>query len=126
MVGIRPTRRKPIKPVLRVILVAAFGAVVVLDIRSAHPSYFFLLYLPLVWGWQLWVAKRPPTVVSPAGIRRPWRRTTFLSWDEVASVAAPVPGVYFTKLTLMTGKVVVLDDIPAAKSKAVAAVGHKQ
>lgn len=36
VVGIRPTRRKPIKPVLRVILAAAFGAVVVLDIRLAQ------------------------------------------------------------------------------------------
>jgi len=126
VVGVRPRRREPIKPVLRVILTAAVCAVVVLDIVSSHPSYFLLVYLPLVLGWRLWLAKRPPTVVSPTGIRRPWRGTSFLSWEAVDFVDAPVAGVYGTKLTLRSGKVVVLDDVPAAKSSAVAALGHKQ
>lgn len=126
MVGVRPRKREPIKPVLRVILAAAICAVVVLDILSSHPSYFLLVYLPLGWGWPLWVAKRPPTVVSTTGIRRPWRRTSSLSWDEVDFVDAPVAGVYGTKLTLRSGKGVVLDDVPAAQSRDVAALGQKQ
>ena len=126
MVGVRPKRREPIKPVLRVILAAAICAVVVLDILSSHPSYFVLVYLPLGLGWSLWVAKRPPTVVSPTGIRRPGRWTSSLSWDEVDFVDAPVAGVYGTKVTLRSGKGVVLDDVPAAQSKAVAALGRKQ
>ena len=126
VVGVRPRRREPIKPVLGVILAVAVCAVVVLDIVSSHPSYFLLVYLPLVWGWRLWVAKRPPTVVSTTGIRRPWRRTSFLSWEAVDFVDAPVAGVYGTKLTLRSGKVVVLDDVPAARSRAVATLGHKQ
>lgn len=39
---------------------------------------------------------------------------------------APLAGVYGTKLTLRSGKVVVLDDVPAAESGAVAALGQKQ
>jgi len=126
VVGVRPRKREPIKPVLRVILAAAICAVVVLDILSSHPSYFLLVYLPLGWGWPLWVAKRPPTVVSTTGIRRPWRRTSSLSWDEVDFVDAPVAGVYGTNLTLRSGKGVVLDDVPAAQSRDVAALGQKQ
>lgn len=59
VVGVRPRRRAPIKPVLRVILTAAVCAVVVLDIVSSHPSYFLLVYLPLVLGWRLWLVPSP-------------------------------------------------------------------
>ena len=107
------------------LLAAAAGAVVVLNILSSHPSYFLFVYFLLFGAGQLWIAKRPPTVVSPSGIRRPWRRATFLSWEAVDFVDAPVPGVYGTKVTLKTGKVIVLDDVPATRSAAVAALGHK-
>lgn len=126
VVGVRPRRRKPVKPVVRVILAAAVCAVVVLDILSSHPSYFLLVYPALLGGSQLWMAKRPPTVISPSGMRRPWRKVRFLSWEAVDFIAAPVAGIYGTRVTLRSGKVVVLDDVPAAQSAVVAALGHKQ
>lgn len=92
VVGVRPKRRKPVKPVVRVILAAAVCAVVVLDILSSHPSYFLLVYPALLGGSQLWMAKRPPTVISPSGIRRPWRKVRFLSWQAVDFIAAPGGG----------------------------------
>jgi hypothetical protein len=32
---------------------------------------------------------RPPTVVDQSGIRRPWRRRSFIAWTDVETVAAP-------------------------------------
>ena len=65
------------------------------------------------------------TVVSADGITRPWRRISVLSWDDVASVAAVAPGVYPVRLNLTGGKSLALEDIPAAESAAVAALGRK-
>lgn len=125
MVGVRTRRREPVKPVVRVFLAAAVCAVVVLNIIASHRSYFLLVYFVLFGGWQLWMAKRPPTVVSPSGIRRPWRWVRFLYWEAVDFVEAPAPGVYGTRVALRSGKVLVLDDVPGAQSAAVAALGHQ-
>lgn len=111
---------------LRVILAAAVCAVVVLNIVSSTGpiscSSTSRLFGGGGCGWRS--ARRP--LVSPTGIHRPWRGTRFLSWEEVDFVDAPLAGVYGTKLTLRSGKVVVLDDVPAAESGAVAALGQKQ
>ena len=64
VVGARPRRRKPVKPVVRVILAAAVCAVVVLDILSSHPSYFLLVYLALLGGSQLWISAHRPSYHS--------------------------------------------------------------
>jgi hypothetical protein len=87
---------------------------------------FVLLYLPIGLAVQAWRRWRPPTVVTEAGVRRPWRRIGVISWTDVATVGRPELGVWAAKLVLRNGKSIVLDDIAADQSAAVAQIGHKQ
>lgn len=68
---------------------------------------------------------KPASVVSPAGILRPWRTRSVIGWAEVHAVIAPRPGVRTTRLKLVNGKEVSVDDVPAARSADVAALGGK-
>lgn len=68
---------------------------------------------------------RPPTVVGAGGIRRPWRRPAIIHWSEVASIAAPQPGIVGVRLNLKSGKTVALKDIEMAKSHELATIGGK-
>ena len=121
----RPSRqRRPINPKAMAILGLIYICVVVWALSRARPDYFPLIY-SLYFLVPVLQRLRPPTVVSADGIIRPWRRRSVLSWDEVASVAAVAPGVYPVRLNLTGGKSLPLDDIPAAESAAVAALGGK-
>ena len=87
---------------------------------------FVLLYLPIGLGVQTWLRRRPPTVVTKDGIRRPWRRIGVISWTEVAAVGRPQLGVWAASLVLLNGKSVVLEDIAADQSTAIAQIGQKK
>ncbi|MBM9466271.1 hypothetical protein [Nakamurella leprariae] len=66
----------------------------------------------------------PPTVIDSTGIQRRWRRRhPVIRWPDVASVAAPQPGVPAVVLRLTRGGTVTLDDVPAERSAEVAALG---
>jgi|GEM_PF-1707855 hypothetical protein len=67
----------------------------------------------------------PPTVVDQSGIRRPWRRRSFVAWTDVETVAVPQPGFYPVRLNMVDGSTVALNDIAASESAAVAAIGAK-
>jgi len=64
-------------------------------------------------------------VVDQSGIRRPWRRRSFVAWTEVETVAVPQPGCYPVRLNMVDGSTVALNGIAASESAAVAAIGAK-
>ena len=88
--------------------------------------YEVFLLIAIFGVFQATTLFRPPTVVDASVIRRPWRRRSLVSWPEVASVAAPEPGILGVRLTLTNGKTVRLRDIPAAESALVASIGGKE
>lgn len=109
-------------------MIAVLGLVYLLllmwTLTRPRPDYFLLIYsfyflVPVKHRF------RRPTVVSAKGIVRPWRRTSTVSWNDVTTVAAATPGVYPVRLNLVGGRTLSLDDIPAAESRAVAALGGK-
>ena len=84
--------------------------------------YFWLLY-PAMYGSQLLPGFRPATVVSSAGIRRPWTRRSWIDWGEVISVSAPEPGRPAVRVNLINGKSVALANIASDQAGMVAAIG---
>ena len=88
-------------------------------------EWFFLFYG--LWGaGSLAMSWRPPTQVTAAGVRRPWRRVGFVPWPDVALVIAPQIGLTAMRLELTDGRKLPLDDIPAARCAEVAAIGGKE
>ena len=63
-------------------------------------------------------AVRKPTVVSPDGISRPWRRPGSVSWSEVDRIARPQPGIPGVQLWMKSGSTVTLDDVAADQTEA--------
>lgn len=66
--------------------------------------YEWLLYSAVLVALQVRVVKQPPSVVSATGIIRPWRRRSYVDWNEVESVAPPDPGRRGCMLNLANGK----------------------
>ncbi len=66
---------------------------------------------------------RPGTTVDGTGIRGPWPRRTLVSWADVDHVVAPQPGVRSVQVRLHNGEVLVLGDVDADESAAVARIG---
>ncbi len=122
MVGQR--RYQP--PKLRTQVISYLLACALIVFEAFHGRFdFLLLYLPIGLGAQAWHRFRPPTVVTEAGVRRPWRRIGFLSWADVAAVGRPQLGVWAASLILVNGKRVVLDDIAADRSSVIAQIGQR-
>lgn len=124
IVGRPSAPRRPINPKAMAILGLGYIGVILFALSRSRPDYFVLIY-PLYLLVPVFQRLRPPTVVSANGIVRPWRRLTAVSWDDVASVAGAAPGVYPVRLNLINGRSLPLEDIPAAESAAVAALGEK-
>ncbi len=124
IVGRPSPNRRPINPKAMAILGVVYVGVLAWALSGSRPDYFVLVY-SLYFLVPVIQRLRPPTVVSAQGISRPWRRISVVSWDDVASVAGVAPGVYPVRLNLTGGKSLPLDDIPAADSVAVAALGGR-
>lgn len=88
--------------------------------------YEWLLYPAVLVALQVRVVKQPPSVVSATGIIRPWRRRSYVDWNEVESVAPPDPGRRGCMLNLANGKSLSLSDIPADQAVVIAALGGKE
>jgi len=102
---------------------AVYGCYGVIGVARHRYEIFALMAVFLI--FPAVALLRPPTA-DTAGIRRPWRRPSAVSWSDVASVAAPVSGLPGVRLTLINGKTVRLLDIPPTKSALVAALGGKE
>jgi hypothetical protein len=89
--------------------------------RDWGPIVVWEVVLPV----NLFLAWTPPAVVDPTGIRRPWRRRSWLPWSEVDVVLGPQPGVApFVRVRATDGNVLTLQGIPADRSEDVAALGQ--
>jgi hypothetical protein len=100
---------------------AVYGCYAVFGVmRHRYEVFVFIAIFGLFQAITLF---HPPTLVDASGIRRPWRRLSFVSWPDVATVAAPEPGIVGVRLTLTNGKTVRLRDISAAESALVASIG---
>lgn len=117
----RPTKRAVRFAVAAAVLYVAYVGYVISTGR-----FSFLLGYVIFAVRPLYEALRPPTVVSTAGISRPWCRKSFVSWIEVESVMRLELGYPSVRLLLSSGKTLVLADIPADRSADVAALGEKQ
>ena len=123
VVGEQRTQR----PSTRTQVIGYIAVCAVIALEAVHGRFdFVLLYLPIGLAVQGWLRRRPPTVVSAEGVRRPWRRIAFVDWTDVAAVGRPQLGVWAASLILVNGKRVVLDDIAADRSAAIAQIGQKE
>jgi hypothetical protein len=105
-------------------LVAVYGCYAVVGVTRQRYEVFVLIAIFGV--YQATRLLPPRTVVDASGIRRPWRRRSLVTWSEVASVAAPEPGILGVRLTLTNGKTVRLRDFSAAESALVASIGGQE
>ena len=105
-------------------IAVAVVAFMVLWIVVGPRDPFFVLYLLFPAG-SLFVRWRPRSVIDASGIKRPWRRPSFITWDEVASIDPPTPGVWAVHLRLASGKSVTVDDVAVAQSALVGRIGGK-
>ena len=117
-------RRPKMNPKVRVLLLAFLATVIVLAILG-HRYVFLSIYFVLG-VVQLFLGARPPTVVSRAGIQRPWRQLSIIYWEQVSSVSRPVPGKFAPRLNLVNGKSIELDDIPADQTAHIAEIGGQE
>ncbi len=62
-----------------------------------QPEYFVLLYAAFP-AASVIRGIRPPSEVTAAGISRPWHRQSRIDWSEIASIAAPEPGRFGSRL----------------------------
>lgn len=67
---------------------------------------------------------QPATVIDRNGIRRPWSRVSFLSWDQIDHVVQPR---YATHVQVRTtdSRTINLTDVDVSRTADVAATGHK-
>ena len=105
-------------------LVAVYGCYAVVGVTRQRYEVFVLI--AIFGAYQATRLLHPRTVVDASGIRRPWRRRSLVTWSEVASVAAPEPGILGVRLTLTNGKTVRLRDFSAAESALVASIGGQE
>jgi hypothetical protein len=86
VVGRRPSASRRLT-VGRGILIAVYAVLLAWDVyRLRWSSLAFAGVLIIMLAGLL---LRPPTVVDQSGIRRPWRRRSFIAWTDVETVAAP-------------------------------------
>jgi len=69
---------------------------------------------------RLW---RPVTTLTEAGIRRPWRRRTFVVWADIESIVPTQPGERFVRLVLTDGSSLALSDVSPDQAPRIAAAG---
>ena len=89
-----------------------------------HREPVLALYL-LYPAFMLVRTYRPPTEVSAAGIRRPWRMIPRLAWDEVSAVVTPRPGDSVVSVVRRNGRRLGLTGLGATHAPRVAEIGGK-